>query len=238
MPRSHPSVARVCALCYMLPLRGCSMHKSKLMSRVLGALRVVLGVWIASFPQFGFAYSHRLTDSEVRDAYFLGQDSERATAFLSQYVQNLPVPNSGPHVAQIELRTPYAQVVAISRQHSTGYSAQQAAEDYKARGNTILVRAQVMFTPTYSNRPDDFWRDVSIGLIQGDRIAPKSVSGQPVYTGQPIYTTNRDGTSWVIGADISGVFDVAGLSSDSVQVEVVPPEGAPVHATFDLEKLH
>jgi len=101
-----------------------------------------------------------------------------------------------------------------------------------------MVRAQVMFTPTYSNRPDDFWRDVSIGLIQGDRIVPKNVSGQAVYTGQPIYITNRDGTSWVIGADIYAVFDVAGLSSDSVQVEVVPPDGAPVHATFDLEKLH
>jgi hypothetical protein len=214
------------------------MRKSKLMSRTLGALQAVLAIWIGLFPQFGFAYSHRLTESEVRDAYFLGQDSERATAFLSRYVQNLPVPDSGPHVAQIELRTPYAQVVAISQQHPTGYSAQQAVEDYKARGNTILVRAQVMFTPTYSNRPDDFWQDVSIALIQGDRIAPKNVSGQRVYTGQPIYTANRDGTSWVIGADIYGVFDAAGLSSDPVQVEVVPPEGAPAHATFDLDKLH
>jgi hypothetical protein len=211
-------------------------HKPK--GKALVAMRTAFAVWMALFPQFGFAYSHRLTDSEVRDAYFLGQDSERATAFLSQYVQTLPVPNSGPHVAQIELRTPYAQVVAVSQQHPTGYSAQQAAEDYKARGNTILIRAQVMFTPTYSNRPDDFWRDVSIRLVQGDRIAPKSVSGQPVYTGQPIYTTNRDGTSWVIGAEINAVFDVSGLSSDSVQVEVVTPEGPPVHATFELDKLH
>jgi hypothetical protein len=86
-----------------------------------------------------------------------------------------------------------------------------------------------MFTPTYSNRPGDFWRDVSIALVQG---------GQPVYTGQSIYASNPDGTSWVIGADICAVFDVAGLSSNSVQVEVVPPEGAAVHAPFDLEKLY
>jgi hypothetical protein len=214
------------------------MRKPKLVSNALIAMRGALAVWIALYPQLGFAYSHRLTESEVRDAYFLGQDSERATAFLSQYVQNLPVPNTGPQVAQIELRTPYAQVVAVSQQHPTGYSAQRAAEDYKARGNTLLVRAQVMFTPTYSNRPDDFWRDVSIAAVQGDRIAPKSVGGQLVYTGQPIYTTNRDGTSWAIGADVYAVFDVANLSSDSVQIEVVPPEGPPVHATFDLDKLH
>jgi hypothetical protein len=206
--------------------------------KTLVVMRTAVAIWIGLFPQFGFAFSHRLTESEVRDAYFLGQDSERATPFLSQYVQALPVPNTGPHVAQIELRTPYAQVVAISRQHSAGYSAQQAAEDYKARGNTILVRAQVMFTPTYSNRPDDFWRDVSIALAQGDRIAPKNVDGHPVYTGQSIYASNPDGSSWVIGADIYAVFDVAGLSSNSVQVEVVPPEGAAVQATFDLEKLH
>jgi hypothetical protein len=214
------------------------VRESKLMSKPRTALRAALAISVGLSVQFAFAFSHRLTESEVRDAYFLGQDSERATPFLSQYVQALPVPNAGPHVAQIELRTPYAQVVAISRQHSAGYSAQQAAEDYKARGNTILVRAQVMFTPTYSNRPDDFWHDVSIALVQGDRIAPKSVNGQPVYTGQSIYASNLDGTSWVIGADVYAVFDVAGLSSDSVQVEVVPPEGAAVHATFDLQKLH
>jgi hypothetical protein len=94
------------------------VHKPK--HKALVVMRTAVAIWSRLLPQFGFAFSHRLTESEVRDAYFLGQDSERATPFRSQYGQALPVPNTGPHVAQMELRTPYAQVVAISRQHSTG----------------------------------------------------------------------------------------------------------------------
>jgi hypothetical protein len=191
------------------------------------------GVAVASLlaPQLGFAYDHPLRDDAVREAYFLGQNPDQAAQLLSRYVQSLPVPESGPHVAQIELSTPYAQVVEVSQQHSVGYSAQDAAADYKKRGDFILVRVQVMFTPSYSDRGEGFWRDVSVGLVQKDHMAARSVSAELLYSG------DRDGDSWIIGANVFVVFSVAGVESDSVQVEVVPPEGETVRATFDLDGL-
>ena len=78
-------------------------------------------------PQLGFAYDHPLTDEAVRAGYFLGQDLDRSNHFFAQYTQALPMPNSGPQVAEIELLTPYAQVVQVSHEHPMGYSAQQAA---------------------------------------------------------------------------------------------------------------
>lgn len=182
-------------------------------------------------PQLGFAYDHPLTDESVRDAYFLGQDLDRSNDFFAQYTQALPVPDSGPQVAEIELLTPYAQVVEVSREHPMGYSAQQAAADYKKRGDSIQVRVKILFTPTYTG-PDDFWRGVSVGLVQKEHMAATGVSAQL------LYASDADGDySWVIGANVFVQFRVAGVESDSVDVEVIPPGGAGVRVTFDLGRL-
>jgi len=181
-------------------------------------------------PQLGFGYDHPLTDEVVRDAYFLGQDLDRSNDFFARYTQALPVPDSGPQVVEIELLTPYAQVVQVSHEHPMGYSAQQAAADYKKRGDFIQVRVKVLFTPTYTGA-DDFWRGVSVGLVQKKHMAATGVSAQLLYTSDP------DGYSWVIGANVFVEFSVAGVESDSVDVAVVPPGGAGVRATFDLGRL-
>jgi len=204
----------------------------RLSRRLFFAMQLAAALFSLLTPQLGFAYDHPLTDESVRDAYFLGQDSDRAVSFLSQYVQSLPVPDRGPDVVEIELRTPYAQVVEASLEHLVGYSAQQAAADYKRRGDFIQVRVKVLFTPSYTGRGEDFWRGVSVGLVQKKHMAATSVSGQP------LYATDHDGDrAWVIGANVFVQFSVAGVDSDSVDVEVVPPEGATVHATFDLDSL-
>jgi hypothetical protein len=130
------------------------------------------------------------------------------------------------------LRTPYAQVVEISEQHPNGYSAQQAAGDYRKRGDSVLVRVQVMFTPTSQGGGEDYWRSVSVGLVQTNHMAAQSVSGTP------IYATDRDGDSaWIIGASVLVVFPAAPVGSRSVQVEAIAPGGPAVYATFDLGEL-
>lgn len=73
-------------------------------------------------PQLAMAYDHPLPDEVVREAYSIGQDVKTVNTFLSQYVQSLRVPHDGARVAQIELATPFAQVVEVSAQHSVGYS--------------------------------------------------------------------------------------------------------------------
>lgn len=199
--------------------------------RLFFAIQLGAALFSLLTPQLGFAYNHPLTDESVREAYFLGQDADRAASFLSQYVQSLPVPNSGPDVAEIALQTPYAQVVAASLGHLAGYSAQQAAADYKQRGDFIQVRVKVLFTPTYTGG-DDYWRGVSVGLVQKKYMGATGVSGEP------LYATDHDGDrAWVIGANVFVQFSVAGVDSDTIQVEVIPPGGGAVYATFELDSL-
>jgi len=194
--------------------------------------QLTAAIWAAFLPQFALAYDHPLSDEAVRDAYFIGQDVKNVTQFLSPYVQSFPVPDSGPQVAEIALSTPYAQVVEVSAQHSVGYSAGQAAEDYRKRGDVIAVRVKVLFTPTYPDPGDDFWRTVSVTLIQKKPMGATHVSGEPIY----LYGSPGDGAV-SIGANVYVQFSLAGVKSNSVQVDVRAPGGDTVHATFDLSSL-
>lgn len=115
--------------------------------------------------------------------------------------------------------------------HSVSYSAQDAATAYQKRRDFIVVRVQILLTPTYTNTDADFWRDVSVGLVQREHMAATSVSGEP------IYSSDETGGGGLLGANIYAQFSVAGVHSEPLQVEVVPPEGPAVHARFDLSKL-
>ncbi len=150
------------------------------------------------------AFQSPLSDEDIRDAYFLGQRNDEATAnlFLT-YLKMLPAPKSGPYVSEVEFYTPYSQLVERSRLHSVGYSAQQATKDYRATSDSIYVRIRIDFTSTYgafelyrsgrlldapkrgseTQRPD-YYRDFRAGLAQKDQwIEPLSIQLMP--TGWP-----------------------------------------------------
>jgi hypothetical protein len=135
---------------------------------VFSALQFGVALLSLLVPQLGFAYDHPLTDEAVRAGYFSGQDLDRSNEFFARYTEALPVPHSGPQVAE---------------------------------------------------------------LVQKNHMAATGVSAQLLYASDP------DGYSWVIGADVFVEFTVAGVESDSVDVEVVPPGGVGVRASFDLGRL-
>jgi hypothetical protein len=135
--------------------------------------------------QSAWAYEIPLESHSVRDAYFFGQrGDEKLARFLDTYTKHMPIPQKGPYISEIELLTPYAQVVDISRQKTAGYSAQQAAQEYKDRGDTFRVYVRIEFTATYGFiqavesanyagheqrlelQPYDFWRDFQFILSQ------------------------------------------------------------------------
>ena len=118
------------------------------------------------------------------------------------------------------MRTPFVEVVEDSTQHTVNYSAQDAAAAYGKRGNYIEVRAEVLFTPSYTNNETNFWRGVSVGLIQKEHIAASGVNGVPIYS-------ESDLSSELIGAYVYARFSVMDVHSSSVQVEVVPPGKGP-----------
>jgi len=201
--------------------------------------------------QLLLSYEMPLDPHSVREGYFLGQRNDESLArFLSAYSVHLPLPEKGPWAEEIQLLTPYAQVVDISRRHTTGYSAQQAAQNYKDRGDLIELRVRIELTNTYgpiesrpapkgsgvpngiAPRPTDFWKDFQIQLVQSERdIEPLDTYGEPIF--------NRDsrGSGSLAGAQVWLVYDANDVASSDATVIVTAPIGQKYSATFALAKL-
>jgi hypothetical protein len=198
-------------------------------------------------PAFLGAYEQHLSSTAIRDAYFLGRDNdERSTKFLAQYVHRFPVPKTGPHIAEIEVVTPYAYVVERAREALVGYSAQQAEKDFLDRPAKFYLRVRIFLTPTYpalipersggteglKMRPPDFWRDFEVRLIQdGHKIPARSVNGSPIYFPGLGYGAE------LVGAEIRLEYDTEQIASAPLRIAVLPPEGQRVETEFDLTKL-
>jgi hypothetical protein len=199
------------------------------------------------------AYDVELSDTAVRNAYFLGQHRDQQTrTFFEPYIRHLPLPKSGPYISEIRLLTPLAQVVEVSQTASGIYSAQQAQLDYRARGDSILLEIHIEFTPTYNQidaqrpssnaagekgitlRSDDFWQDFRLGIKQKqDWIEARSTHGEPQYALADGYGTSGG----LIGAWVWVEYDARNVSSDDTEVHVLTPDGQDVSVKFDLDKL-
>ena len=219
------------------------------MLQILNRAFVVI-LLLALLSNSCLAFESPLSDKTIREAYFLGQHHDASTAAaLRPYIHNLPVPPKGPYISEIGLLTPYAQVIDVSNSQSAGYSAQQAAADYHARTDTILVRVRIEFTPTYgyiessgeraggprkgiSLRPQDFWQAFRIGLSQNDQwIEPLSTDGEATYA------PNAESGSVMTGALIWVFFDARDLDSAPATAEVFTPDGQHISSKFDLASL-
>jgi hypothetical protein len=198
-----------------------------------------------------FAFDTPLSDQAVREAYFLGQrNDERTGEFLEKYRKHLSVPESGPWVSTVELFTPYAEAVDLSRQRSFGYSAQDAAQDYRKHGNLIRVTVTLEFTNSYgylieekikqrsgsttgfSFRSPDFWKDFTYRLLDGDDLV------EPIeMQGNATFRSEGDSTA-MTGAVIVLVYDAEKISTSAdVAVVVDTPDGQQAVGAFDLSTL-
>src|SRR4029077_20212211 len=96
------------------------------------------------------AFSSPLSDEAIREAYFLGQRRDESTArFLDKYKQHLAPPETGPYIASVELLTPFARVILRSSQQTIGYSAQQAAAEYRGKEERVAITVEVLLTESY-----------------------------------------------------------------------------------------
>ena len=189
------------------------------------------------------AYQHPLSSSDIRNAYLLGYAKDQSTtSFFAQYVTQLPMPETGPHVATIALKTPYAQVVELG-QSAVNSDVQGAEEELANTKFPVLVSVGIDLTPTYPDPPitnpasgspvPDFEQDFSIELFQdGAKIDAQSTRVNL------LYSEGVGNTYEVSGAIIVLRFDPEKVNPDNeVIVKVHTPDDQHVKATFDLGHL-
>jgi hypothetical protein len=198
-----------------------------------------------------FAFDSPLSDQAVREAYFLGQRHDESLArLLDKYTKYLPPPQTGPHISAVTFFTPFALVAQLSSQHTTGYSAQQAALDHRDQEESVKIIVQILLTDSYPAyiprptgsrsgsptgfvpRPYNFWKDFQVQVFAGDKtLEPFSSSGEPDYI------CSENGGCTLTGATLQFDFSAQDFAAGSATIEVNPPEGDSVSIDFDLDHL-
>jgi hypothetical protein len=219
---------------------------------MLSSLRPCLSLFAAVLLLFpsSFAFDTPLSDTAVRQAYFLGQRrDEKVASFLDKYTQRFAPPKTGPQVASITLLTPFAVLVRRSSERFN-YSAQQAEKEHRGDDEMVAITIEILLTQSYGAvipkptgshsgspvgyqlRSPDFWKDIAIQVFDGEK---KLSSATP--TGEPHYSCDGEGGCGLFGATLHLEFPAKLFTSDSATIEVDPPQGDPVVADFDLASL-
>ena len=200
------------------------------------------------FAPSSSAFDTPLSDTAVREAYFLGQHHDNSLAqFFEKYTLHLVRPKSGPQVESITFLTPFALTAYHTSQQSGIYSAQQAQLDHNKQPELVRVVAQIWLTDTYgpyilkptdsrSGSPKgitfrswDFWRDFRIRVFNnGQLVIPFSAKGEPTYF------CGYEGGCTLTGATLTFEYPAASFTDTSATIQIDPPEGDPVVVDFDL----
>jgi hypothetical protein len=202
------------------------------------------------------AYDKQLDLHAIHEAYILGLRNDKSTGdFLAPYLTQITEAQNDVHIAQIELLTPFAQIVDVSRQKSAdGYTEEQAIEYYKAHGNTVKVNVTMMLPSAYPKtaeskevptpeaatgaqksalRPENFWQNFQFNLKQNGKTTPSCrISNQPIHS-----TATNTAPAVLTGENVWLEYDVKDVASELTTLEVVTPDGKVIKATFDLKKL-
>jgi hypothetical protein len=202
------------------------------------------------------AYEAPLTPPALHEAYILGQRNDQATAnFLNPYTKQITEGSQVPHIAEIEILTPFAQVVDLSRTFTSGYREEQAAREYHQRGDTVVVRIVLMLPAAYPKpepapdqppappqesppanaplRPENFWQNFRFEMKQhGKTRATRFIRNKPIYS-----APTKDTPAVLDGATVWLEYDATDVASDETVVEVTTPDSKTINATFDLKKL-
>ena len=217
---------------------------------LLRSISCVIAALLAA-PLSSAAFDTPLSDTAVREAYFLGQRHDESLArFLDKYTKHLPPPKTGPHIASVTFFTPFALVAQHSSRHSVGYSAQQAWLDHRGQDERVRIIVQMRLTASYPAhiprptgspsgsptglvpRPYDFWKDFQVQVFnENQELRPLSSSGRPDVL------CSEDGGCILTGATLQFEFPADAFDSDSATVEVNPPQGDNVSVEFDLASL-
>jgi hypothetical protein len=189
------------------------------------------------------AYQYPLSSSDIRDAYLLGYAKDVNTSnFFAPYTRQFPTPDSGPHVASITLKTPYAQVAEMG-QSAVNSDVQGAEETLSSKKFSLLVCVEVDLTATYPGPPatnsasgssvPDFRQDFNIQLIQGGKKIDAQSTRVSLLTSDAVSNVSQ-----VSGAIIELRYDPDNVNpDDEVTIKVHTPDDQHLKATFDLSQL-
>jgi hypothetical protein len=218
------------------------------------ALAITLTLAAALLPRTSYSYDLALPPAALHDAWVLGQRNDQSTAeFLDPYSKQISEhsPGATPHLSEIEVLTPFSQVVDESRQKLSGFPEQQAIQAYHKRGDTIVVKVRLVLPSAYPDaergaqappsnpggntnlRPENFWQNFKFAVKQHDKVIPThSIHNLPVYS-----AATKNSPSILDGQTVWLEYDAKNIANDEISIDVSTPDGQTNTTLFDLRNL-
>ena len=204
-------------------------------------------VSLLTFGPPASAFDSPLSDTAVREAYFLGQRHDDSLGkLMDKYVLYLQPPKTGPYIQSVSFLTPYVLTALYSSQQVSIYSAQQAQLDHLKNPELVQVTVQISLTDSYGPylsspagpdphslkgivmRPSDFWCDFRLRTFQKDEmVIPTHAEGKPIFRCEKNSCT-------LAAATLTFDYPAAAFTETSATIQIDPPEGDSVVVDFDL----
>ncbi len=180
----------------------------------------------ASIAISASAYDSPLTESSIRDAYFLGTRTDGLNFDLvAKYARLIPSLKQGNCTSDLRIETPFLQV-AIHAREVPNYSAQDAVKEYSGKPLTFLLYLDICYE---TNAPPNA---VKFKVIQEKKqLLPLSSVSTP-------YAESTDfGYLPPNGEQIVLEFMPSKIDSTDLTVLIDTPDGQHAETVFDLPSI-
>ncbi len=181
---------------------------------------------ILVFPAFSFDFP--LTDSSIRDAYFLGRRQGGIPSdILKRYSRSIDELHQGNCVSQARIETPFLQMVEYAAS-MPNYSAQDAVQELSKRSVSVHLFIDICYVqeapPPYS---------VKLKFIQNKKEVI------PVVDDRSPFAERFSDTSFLLpnGESAELQFDPRKLDSSELKILIDTPNGQHAETTFHLQSL-
>jgi hypothetical protein len=172
------------------------------------------------------AYDVPLTESSIRDAYFLGiRNGGLKPDFLAKYVASIPELKQGTCTSQARIETPFLQIALFSGK-SVNYSAQDAVEDFYGKPAAFLVYLDVCYR---QHAPANA---VTVKILQNKKeVVPVSFESSPYSEPTEFGFLPPNGEQIVLE------FAPSKIDSSDLTILIDTPNGQHVSTDFDLQSI-
>jgi len=174
------------------------------------------------------AFDNPLSESAIRDAYFLGkQKTGIGMEFLVKYSRSIAEFKVESCISSARLETPFTQVVEYSSR-ALNYSAQDAVTQFYGRRAVLRVYLDICY--------------------QANAPLPNSLRIEVVQKGKPLASVSEERESYFppadpythvsnLGEKVKFEFDPSRLESSAISILIETPDGRYARCEFDLREL-
>jgi hypothetical protein len=173
------------------------------------------------------AYDVLLTESSIRDAYFLGtRQTGLPSDFLAAYTRTIPELHVGGYKSTVTIETPFTQVAVLSSK-KLNYSAQDAVKDFSNKPFSFRVHMDILYM---LDAPPDA---IKFKLIQNKKeLTPDSTERSSYFPASDAYTRPP-----AIGETLELEFNASRIDSSTLTIAIDTPDGQRAETVFDLQSI-